>query len=305
MRVKLIKFAIGLILLANAGWYAFEMWPPFRALVFTVAGRNRYCPLGEAIAGLRVSARHAAHAEAIARETPLLRQEGGFSQWQTSLGVFWLPGGDRELIAHLIAEQTENIYGTGAQGVQRGDIVLDCGAHVGVFTRKALNLGAKLVVAIEPMPDNIECLRRNFAPEIAAGRVIVYPKGVWDREEVVTFRVVPNNSARDSAVVNFQNSQEGPRVPLVPIDRLMGELNLERVDFIKMDIEGAEQRAVAGAAQTLARFHPRMALCTYHLLEDPAEIPRRVRQAWPGYSVSCGSCGDGPDGLRPEVMFFR
>jgi hypothetical protein len=61
-----------------------------------------------------------------------------------------------------------------------------CGAHIGVYIREALSLGAKLVVAVEPALENLECLRRNFATEIAAGRVIVYPKGVWDREEVLT-----------------------------------------------------------------------------------------------------------------------
>jgi hypothetical protein len=42
-----------------------------------------------------------------------------------------------------------------------------------------------LVVAIEPSPANLECLRRNMSREIASGRVIVYPKGVWDREDVL------------------------------------------------------------------------------------------------------------------------
>ena len=77
-----------------------------------------------------------------------------------------------------LAEQKRNIYGT---GIRRGDIVLDAGANVGVFTRKALWAGASKVIAIEPAPENLECLRRNFAAEIADGRVVVYPKGVWDK----------------------------------------------------------------------------------------------------------------------------
>ena len=69
--------------------------------------------------------------------------------------------------------------------VRPGDVVLDCGANVGVYTRHALEAGARLVVAIDPAPENIECLRRNFSEEIKAGRVVVYPKGVWDKDEVL------------------------------------------------------------------------------------------------------------------------
>ena len=49
-------------------------------------------------------------------------------------------------------------------------MVLDGGAHVGVYVREALDRGARLVVAIEPAPANVECLRRNFPEEIADGR---------------------------------------------------------------------------------------------------------------------------------------
>ena len=59
--------------------------------------------------------------------------------------------------------------------------MLDGGANVGVYTRKALDAGAKQVVAIEPGPENIACLRKTFGQEISEGRVIVYPKGVWTR----------------------------------------------------------------------------------------------------------------------------
>src|SRR5262249_42061285 len=98
------------------------------------------------------------------------------------------------------AEQQRDIYGVNSRGVRTGDIVLDCGANVGVYTRRALDAGAKKVIAIEPAPENILCLRKTFAQEIAGGRVVVYPKGVWDKDDILPMNVDPANSARDSFV---------------------------------------------------------------------------------------------------------
>ena len=85
--------------------------------------------------------------------------------------------------------------------VKPGDTVLDRRANVGVFTKVALAAGAKQVVAIEPSPDNIACPRRTFASEVTAGRVIVYPKGVWDKDDGLVLHVDPKNSAWDSFVM--------------------------------------------------------------------------------------------------------
>ena len=74
-------------------------------------------------------------------------------------------------------------------------------------------------------------------------------------------------------------------MPLTTFDKLVAELKLDRVDFVKMDIEGAERNAVLGAKETLRRFKPRMALCVYHRPEDPVAIPRAVLDLAPGYHV--------------------
>src|SRR5262252_2026765 len=81
-------------------------------------------------------------------------------------------------------EQKRNIYGG---RIHAGDVVLDAGANVGVFVRKALWAGASKVIAIEPAPENLECLRRTFAHEVARGQVVIYPKGVWGRPDVLKF----------------------------------------------------------------------------------------------------------------------
>jgi FkbM family methyltransferase len=172
-----------------------------------------------------------------------------------------------------------------------------------VFTRKALRAGASKVIAIEPAPENLECLRRNFASEVADGRVVLYPKGVWDKDDVLKMRVDPTNSARDTFVRQIDNAQF-IEVPLTTIDNMVAELRLPKVDFIKMDIEGAEQKAVVGAKNTIAKFRPRMALCIYHIQGDETMVPKLVHDAVSDYKVS-KTCLCLDVGIQPEVAFFN
>jgi len=72
-----------------------------------------------------------------------------------------------------------------------------------------------------------------------------------------------------------------------------------------MDIEGAEPRALTGARETLAKYHPRLAISAYHTPADPERIPILVHEAWPGYRMECGPCAETPDWrVRPDVLMF-
>ncbi|MGD0200488.1 MAG: FkbM family methyltransferase [Bryobacteraceae bacterium] len=293
--------AVLLVLGAAAYWQRAEI----RLARLALAGRASVCPFWEAVRAAHNSRIQNANKDRIAAAMRLMEKDpAGLERWNTPDGPYWLVTGSQWSLAWDLAEQERNIYGAGARAVRAGDVVLDCGANVGVFTRKALRAGARTVVAIELAPDNLECLRRNFPDEIRAGRVIVYPKGVWDRDEWLTLNVVPENSMADSVVMHPEHSRPGPRVPLTTIDKLVAELRLERVDFIKMDIEGAEPNALRGARQTLGSWHPRLALSSYHRPGHPRELPELVRQAWPGYTMQCGPCADVETYIRPDVLYF-
>ena len=121
-----------------------------------------------------------------------------------------------------------------------------------------------LVVAIEISPASVECLRRNLAPEIAVGRAIVYPKGVWDKNDTLSLNVDDENFAANSVVLHAPGARGTVQVQLTTIDQIVNELALLRVDFIKMDVEGAEVNALHGARETLRRFRPRLAIATEH-----------------------------------------
>jgi FkbM family methyltransferase len=283
----------------------FYFYAPARLLLWVLLGRAQNCPRENAMKSADELTTQISQKDRILAASRLLETDPkGFKLYDTPDGKYWIPKGSEFVLPFNLAEQWRNIYGWNGHGVQAGDVVLDCGANVGVFTRAALKAGAKLVVAIEPAPENIECLRRNFAEEEKAGRVIIYPKGVWDKDDFLEMHIDPTNSAADSFVINKEGWAQVEKVPLTTIDKLVSELKIDRVTFIKMDIEGAEPNALTGAKETLKKDHPRMALSAYHQPDHPKRLPELVQQAWSGYKMDCGPCAEIRFGVRPDVLYF-
>ena len=302
--MKRLRILSGLLTLVAVGVTVY-FCAPVRLMAIVLAGRSPDCPLDRALASAGNLKRQIELKDRIlAASRRIETDEKGFMLWHTPHGPFWIPKDNQFVLPFNLAEQERGIYSLDSVRIRPGDVVLDCGANVGVYTREALNQGAGRVVSIEPAPENIECLRRNFAAEIASGKVIVYPKGLWDSETELTLHVDPHNSAADSFLIERDGSHAETRIPVTTIDKLVAELNLDRVDFVKMDIEGAEPRALRGGRSSIARFRPRMALSVYHAPDHPVVVPREVRTAWDGYRLTCGPCAEANWRIRPDVFFF-
>jgi FkbM family methyltransferase len=227
--------------------------------------------------------------------------QDGMKLWKTPSGALWAPLSERSTLVFCIGEQERGFYGTGERGVRAGDVVLDCGANYGTFTRYASNRGAQLVVALEPGPQTAKCLERTFANDPG---VRVEPVGVWDEDCTLTLTQSSVSSSADSFVLPLEQTQGGLAVPVRTIDSLVESLGLPRVDFIKMDIEGAECRALAGARRTLQTWKPRLAICTYHLPGDPRQIASLVRSIRPDYRMQYGFRRKVRDNIIPRVAHF-
>lgn len=283
-------------------------YPPVRLSALVLAGRSPDCSFSRAVRAEQWWQQKLETKDRIIAASKTIAIDGDLEQWQTPSGSCWTPSRSKFGLPFHLAEQQMDMYGDRKAGVRQGDIVLDCGANIGAFTRKALDRGAKTVVAIEPAPENLECLRRTFQEEVAAGRVIIYPKGVWDKEDVLTLHLHEQNSAADSFLIQDEHAPgKTVQAPLTTIDRLVADLKLERVDFIKMDIEGAEPNALRGGRGTLVKFHPRLAMSVYHESTHPQVIPQLLREAWPGYTMECGPCAfvREQNRIRPDIMYFQ
>ena len=230
---------------------------------------------------------------------------GDLELYRTKLGDFWASDANRKSVALIALEMSElDDYQIDAARIQPGDTVIDCGAHVGFYSKLALSRGADLVVAVEPDPENYWCFRENLKSEIDEGRVRLVQAGVWDERDSLTFYHSDSNPGahgffeRDSEATTYQD------VPVLPIDDLVAELGLQRVDWIKMDIEGSEARALLGAAEVLRKHKPKLAICTYHRHDDSEVIPPIVLNANARYEIAAKRiAADGA--VRPKVLFFH
>jgi len=298
------KIPILVISLATALLVMVSLVPGARYGFLSAEGKTYQCTVLAAMNAERFGKDREQRVAAIRASAQEIRSEENYSLWRTRDGDFWVPKRNADVLAFNLAEQEQDIYGRGVNAVHAGEVVLDGGANVGVFTRKALNAGARTVIAIEPAPENVEVLRRNFADEIATGRVVIEAVGLWNEPGVLPLRIDANNSARNSFVLNYGPAASTVNIPLRTIDSLVESLALTSVDFIKLDIEGAEKKAIAGARQTLTRFHPRLALATEHLDDDPVAIPAAIQSLGLGYVTICGPCGRAGYSVIPEALYF-
>jgi FkbM family methyltransferase len=194
-------------------------------------------------------------------------------RFDTPIGSICWDMGNRRSLGLLVFEELCETYEHGSVTIRPGDVVLDLGAHVGTFTRFALQRGASRVIAFEPEPSHVALLRETFAEEIEKCRVCIVEAAAWEGEGRARFQ---------SAGVGSKLSDAGAlSVSMTTVDTVVKQLSLARVDFIKADIEGAERHALSGAKETIKEFGPRMALCIYHLFDDPQVIPRIVTSIRP------------------------
>ena len=163
-----------------------------------------------------------------------------------------------------------------------GDVVLDCGAYTGntalYFSRK---VGAEgKVYAFEAMPQTCEKLKENISL-YAMQNVVPVNRALAEKKRELTFTSAAGPA---SCIIRAGREEKGLTIQATSIDDFVRENRIGRIDFIKMDIEGSELEALAGAAETIARFKPKLAISAYHKPEDMVVLPKKILELNPGYT---------------------
>ena len=166
--------------------------------------------------------------------------------------------------------------------VQPDDYVIDgggCWGDTTLYFAHSVGAGGKVFV-FEFVPENLKILRRNvdLNPHLKE-RIEIMPHPLWQSSG----ETVHYSANGPGTSVNFEQQESTLSVSTLCIDDLVRERELPRVDFIKMDIEGAELNALQGAEQTIRRFRPKLAISAYHKRDDLVEIPGYLNSLGAGY----------------------
>lgn len=128
-------------------------------------------------------------------------------------------------------------------GLPDGCVVLDVGAHVGAFSRMCLNRGAGLVLAVEPMPQNLVHLKHNLA-DLGTSKSHIINKAMWTAEGTISLAEDPCHVPGNTSTVTMFLEGTGLKVQCTTPDVLI-ELAASRakdgvVEVMKIDAEGGE-----------------------------------------------------------------
>ncbi len=144
-----------------------------------------------------------------------------------------------------------------------GGTLIDVGAHVGWYSLNAVHVLGKSghVIAVEPNPATLSKLEANISANGMGDVITVAPVACSDAEGTLQFFAAPRANTGESSLSRSNASQEGAaaqpiQVRARPLDDIVAEARLSRVDVIKIDVEGAELLVLRGASKTLDRFHP-------------------------------------------------
>jgi FkbM family methyltransferase len=157
---------------------------------------------------------------------------------------------------------------------KEGEIVVDGGAFEGEFSFIASMLVGKKgkVIAFEPDRVNFRRLKEEIRRH-NAGNVIALNKGLWSKNTTLKF-----HRAGCSSSLFFDEKNIPPEsikeVPVVRLDDELKKIGVAKVNFVKLDVEGAEVEVIKGAKEILEINDVRLAVASYHTVGGEKTHPK-------------------------------
>jgi FkbM family methyltransferase len=169
--------------------------------------------------------------------------------------------------------------------IKKGDYVIDGGGCYGdtalYFADMVKDQGK--VFSFEFIKDNLDIFNKNIKLNPDKRDIIeLVERPLWSFSET-EFSAV--GSGAGSRLSNIKENENAQLYKTISIDDFVAKNKIEKINFIKLDIEGAELEALKGAIKTIEKYKPQLAICVYHKNSDFWEIPRFLKDLVPEYEL--------------------
>ena len=167
---------------------------------------------------------------------------------KNSYGVFFCRKRSSDLSSIIESREFEEMEKV-KKLVGAGDVVIDCGAHIGkytIFASKNVSDGGK-VIAFEPHPDNYEILIKNLRLN-KCRNVVALKVGLWNKNGTHAFSI-SSNYAQHSMVIDHRKNYL--KIKVNKLDAILNRFGIKTVKLLKLDAEGAEYFVLLGALKSL------------------------------------------------------
>jgi len=165
--------------------------------------------------------------------------------------------------------------------IKENDIVIDIGANIGYYTLIFAKLVGKngKVIAFEPDPSNFKLLKKNIEVN-GYKNVILVQKAVSTKNEILKLHLCDSNHAMHR-IYDSKYGKESIDIESINLDDYLGEnMPLDKINFVKMDIEGSELFALGGMQKLLNKNNSLKILTEFapgaimDSGKDPEELPK-------------------------------
>ena len=155
--------------------------------------------------------------------------------------------------------------------IKPGDIVLDIGANIGMFTIKAaISTGEKgEIIAIEPEPNNVKMLKEN-SRSFKNIKIIPYAVGNTSGQIELTIGIHTGGHYIEPDTDKRAN-QKTITVRIDKLDNIFKKLKLDNIDFVKIDVEGWELETLKGSVDSLGKIKF-LSIASYHTKDEQIQI---------------------------------
>ncbi len=161
---------------------------------------------------------------------------------------------------------------------------VDLGAYNGDTVEEFLKLTNRKfdkIFALEPDRRNYAKLRRRHYA-LGSGVFEHHNAAAWNEDTVLTFY---NKSGRNSALTDNRSEETKGRATSVEARSVDSVLGGKKATLIKYDVEGSEEQALLGSAETIKKYKPRLIVSLYHRTEDMIKLPLLINKLNPGYKM--------------------